>query len=80
MWGIFAKALGWAIAHKTEIGAGISIWRRLRRKRVDSGKSAKDFYVGKGKDIIVGAALDVTEKDYSDETRIDPPGYEGDPE
>jgi len=63
MWGFIAKAAGWAIAHRNEIGAGIQIWKRLRKNRKESGKSAKDFYLGKGKEVIVEAATEIAEGD-----------------
>lgn len=81
MWGFIAKAVGWAIAHKTEIGAGISIWRRLRRKRVDSGESAKDFYVG-NPDVLVREATQIVHDSarISDRWTNEAPPEAGSPE
>lgn len=56
--GFLAKAVGWAMAHKSAIISAWSVFRSLRSRRKETqktGESAKDFYVRKLKEKISDA-------------------------
>jgi hypothetical protein len=66
MWGFLAKAGAWVVAHKSEIGAAIQVWKHLRARRKKdqaNGEGLKDYYTRKGKAALVGAVVDITVED-----------------
>ncbi|KKL18038.1 hypothetical protein LCGC14_2479500 [marine sediment metagenome] len=57
MGAFFAKAVGWAIAHKSALATGWRIFRALRGRRKatqESGQSFRDFYTAEGLKVLRG--------------------------
>ncbi len=61
MWGLVAKVAGWAIAHKSEILAGVQIWKTFRAKRKANqleGEGTTAYYKRTGLGSVKTAADD----------------------
>ncbi len=74
----FAKAVGWAVAHKSAIATGWRIFRALRGRRKatqESGQSFRDFYTQEGLKVLRGSSPVKTYAPGQEPVRSSTPDY-----